>query len=487
MRQILKRLLKMVAGYGAVQWAGPFLSFLFTPIITRILNPNDYGVADFILTVASAIGTLALFAQPQALTTHFNDKPHDLEWQRTLTGSSIALSCCIGIPIGLIVFLLAGSIAQITFPGYTHLYQIISITVIFGICSGILTAAAQAALCVRWGMIFGLVAILGTVGGNVLFIIILRLGATGMVLTTVSTGIALGVAGVISMRTQVGRPDPAIMHILLLSGAVLLPTMIAAWALNVIDRFFLIQYVSTDSLGHYAIANKIASLLGVFMSPLYAAWTPLALSIHHDPQAKERYAIVSRYIIGIALLAGLGLGLFAPEILIILTRASYLPAAPYVGFLAYVHIFSAFGTVLYTSALAEKQLKSISLTTIAGAAINVLMNFLLIPTYGVWGATIATVIGYAVPFVSLYFVLRRRISVPYPAITLIVALAIQFMLLIAGIFMPPLNFPLHITMKLILFAVLPISFLVLGMIKPTELKQALTIFRTKLVDRIRPV
>jgi hypothetical protein len=62
MRQTLQRLAKMVAGYGMVQWAGPFLSLIFTPIITRILTPEDYGVADYVSTVGAAIGTVALLA-----------------------------------------------------------------------------------------------------------------------------------------------------------------------------------------------------------------------------------------------------------------------------------------------------------------------------------------------------------------------------------------------------------------------------------------
>ena len=33
MRETLKRLTKMTAGYGMVQWAGPIVSLIFTPII----------------------------------------------------------------------------------------------------------------------------------------------------------------------------------------------------------------------------------------------------------------------------------------------------------------------------------------------------------------------------------------------------------------------------------------------------------------------
>ncbi len=473
MRVILKRLAKMMTGYGAVQWAGPFLSFIFTPIITRILTPSDYGVADFVLTVASAVGTVALFALPQALTAHFNDQTTD-DWKRHIIGSALAASWIIGIPIGLALIVFAPQVAQSTFgnPSYIPLFRLVGATVAFGVCSTVLTTAAQAWLRVRWGMLLSATAILMTVLGNVLYIIVLRLGATGMVLTAVTTGVTTGLVALVMMRHTVGSPSKAIMGILFRSGGLLFPTMISAWALQVIDRFFLVQYVTTASLGHYAIANKIASLLYVAMAPLYLAWTPLALSMQHDdPIVRQRYAIMARYIIGAVLAAALGLGLFATEILIVFTRTPYLPAAPYVGFLAYVHVFSGISTVLYTSALAGKQLKAISTTTIAGAVVNVLLNFILIPPYGVWGATVATVIGYAVPTISLYLLLRTRFPVPYPVWRVAGALGAQFILLGIGLFVPPIGLVLRVTIKLIIFVLLPLSFVLLGVITPYEIRQ----------------
>ena len=81
MRQVLKRLTRMTVGYGAVQWAGPALSLIFTPILTRILAPSDYGVADYVLTISAFASTMALFALPQALSAHYNDKPDDPHWR----------------------------------------------------------------------------------------------------------------------------------------------------------------------------------------------------------------------------------------------------------------------------------------------------------------------------------------------------------------------------------------------------------------------
>jgi O-antigen/teichoic acid export membrane protein len=470
MRETLKRLTKMTAGYGMVQWAGPILSFIFTPIITRILAPADYGVADYVLSVSSAASILALFALPQALAAHFNNHP-EIAWQRRITGSALTLALIFGAGAGLLIFILAPTIAQLSFGNqqYVHLFRLVGVAFVFGVSGAILTGAAQLALRVRWGMVFSLTSIICTVFGNIVFIVVLRLGAAGMLLTPILTGTVLSGVALVMTRQIIGPPARATMGLLLHSGALLLPASAATWALQMIDRFFLVNYVSTTELGYYAIANKIAGLLYVVMAPIYAAWTPLALAMQDDPQARDRYAIMSRYFVGIALAASLALSLFATEILLVMTRPAYVPAAPYAGVLAYVQVFSGIGTLLYTGALASKQLKTVSWVVMVGAGVNIFLNMALIPSFGLWGATIATVIGVAVPQGLLYVLLQRVYPIPYPIGKLLAALAVQVILVIVALHVPPLHFLIRLALKMAIFLLLPLAFVALGMITPFEM------------------
>ena len=493
MRDILKRFSKMVVGYGAIQWAGPLLSFLLFPLITRMLEVGDYGVADVILTFASGTITLAVFAQPSALTTHFNDQP-DEGWKRRITGSALMLSILLAVPLAIGLAVLSPTLLQESFGNqqYVYLLRWVAAGMIFGVSAAVLPAAAQAGLRVRWGIVLSVVTILTNTVGNLLFIVVLRLGVAGLVMTPILNSILVTLVGALLMRRNIGRPSLATMKLLFISGATLLPTLASGWILQMADRVFLLNYLTQDvaqSMGYYATANRVAALLGVVMTPLYAAWTPLALSIAHQPFAKERFASVARYLIGAALLAALGLGLFATEFLQVLARPSYVPAALYVGFLGYVHVFSAFGTILTTGALAAKQLKAVSLSVLAGAATNIVLNFVLIPSYGVWGATWATVLSYIVPQVLLYLRLRTHYPVPYPIGKLLAALGVQFVLLVIGVLLPPLFLPVRVLIKALLWAVLPAFLLISGFITPFEVEQARNFVSnqwSRWMGRVRP-
>jgi O-antigen/teichoic acid export membrane protein len=481
MRHTLQRFSRITLGYGLVQWAGPFLSLIFTPIITRFLSPADYGVADYILTISSALSTLAAFALPQALVAHYNDHM-DADWHQRLTGSALTISLATSLSIGAVLFLAAPRIAYWSFgdESYTYLFQLLGATFVFGILGSLLTTAAQADLRVRWGMAISLTTILCTVFGNVVFIVILRLGVVGMILTPVTTGIAVFVVSMSLTHPLISRPSSPFAKLLLRSSTLLLPTVMSAWMLQVVDRLFLINYVSTTELGYYSIANKIASLLGVALTPLYTAWTSLALAIQHEAEASQRYMTMSRLLVAVALTGSLALGLFATEILIVLTRAPYLPAAPYVGLLTYIYVFTTINVTLNVGGYITKQLVSISGAVMAGAGVNFILNLILIPRYGVWGATISTAIGYGASTVLLYWRMRSRWQVAYPMRLFMTALGMQFVLLMAGTLIPPMAFVPRVALKLLDLALLPIAFIMLGLITRAEVRQAWLLVRKRL-------
>ena len=195
---------------------------------------------------------------------------------------------------------------------------------------------------------------------------------------------------------------------------------------------------------------------------------------------KDRYITLARYLVGTALVASLGLGLFATEILIVLTRAEYLPAAPYVGVLTYIHVITALGTMLTVNQMAHKRLTQLGVITVIGAVANLILNAVLIPRFGVRGAAIATILGMAVPVGLGYLESRQRRALPYPMRMFALAMFVQVLLLGMGSWVPAIYFPIRIGLKLGLFALLPIVFAFIGLISREELHHGLLFAQNRL-------
>ena len=80
----------------------------------------------------------------------------------------------------------------------------------------------------------------------------------------------------------------------------------------------------------------------------------------------------------------------------ILYSEDFFAAWRFVPILVIANVFNIMASFMGTIYTASKKTKMLSISTMIGAAGNILMNFMLIPSMGAMGAAIATAISYAV-------------------------------------------------------------------------------------------
>ena len=78
-----------------------------------------------------------------------------------------------------------------------------------------------------------------------------------------------------------------------------------------------------------------------------------------------------------------------------LSGDSFLEPSPILKILIWSGVFVSIGNVIRAQIVAEDLQKYLIITTIVGALINVILNYYLIPVYGMNGAAIAFVISFA--------------------------------------------------------------------------------------------
>jgi len=156
-------------------------------------------------------------------------------------------------------------------------------------------------------------------------------------------------------------------------------------------------------VGLYAIANKLASMVYVAMSPVWAAWWPIALEMAGRPEAPRQFARIFEYFLAAGFMLALGVGLFAPEILQVFARDVYVPAAPYaLALLAYNGPIGFAFAFLQVGLISRKRTGLTSLAFLVSAATNIILNLILLPRFGVWGAVGATLAAGVVQTVLLF-------------------------------------------------------------------------------------
>ena len=157
----------------------------------------------------------------------------------------------------------------------------------------------------------------------------------------------------------------------------------------------------------------------------YQAWQMSAISENEDKQVSGFYAQVFSAYSSIMFIGSAGVTLFGKLILTLLTMFSenaegYMEAFHYSPILIASVLFQCFCQFLSTIYSARKKTLNSFWTSFADAALNIALNFLLIPKYGIYGAAAATLASYFVCFVIRMFDARRYIHFKFIVVRFVI-------------------------------------------------------------------
>jgi hypothetical protein len=112
---------------------------------------------------------------------------------------------------------------------------------------------------------------------------------------------------------------------LLRFGAPTVPADAAVFALNVVDRAWLLRADSPAAAGVYAVSVKLATLVIVAVRGFQYAWPPLAYSIADEDEARHLYALVTTAYVIVTGLVVAGLTLLGRWVVRLLTAPRSIP------------------------------------------------------------------------------------------------------------------------------------------------------------------
>jgi O-antigen/teichoic acid export membrane protein len=195
------------------------------------------------------------------------------------------------------------------------------------------------------------------------------------------------------------------------------------------------------------------------------AWPGFAYSIEDEGEARNTYAFVLTYLVTIASWAALGLGLLAPWLVRLLapTNEAFWPGERVVAPLAFAAALFA-GYIVVSIGIGRARRTGFNwVVTGTAAAVNIGLNAVLVPKYGMEGAAAAAVVAFAVLFVFMSAHAQRIYPVPYQWRRVITALATAGALIVAG---KAADVPLAAAIALAL--AYPLILLPLGFYLPVE-------------------
>jgi O-antigen/teichoic acid export membrane protein len=436
----VKNVVRDVVVYGAGDVLLRGATLITLPLYTRYLRPSDYGAMSLVLALSTFATAFLIMGLDVAFARYYFEAK-TFEQKRALTSTVLMFVSGWGVLVTLLLLPFTGAFSRWAFGTDTHstlfAFALIGapLVLVNQLLGQILRNEFKA-------LLFSALAAASstlTVGASLFFVVVLGLGVKGIFLGTI-----VGAASVLPIRLVLARGyfarqfDLRILWRLILFGLPLVPTAIAWWVFDLSDRLVLGKFSSLSELGLYTVAVSVANALALFTSALGQAWSPHAFRVYTEtPElAAAFYGRTLTYLLVSFGVLCVGVTAFSRPALDVLTTQRFHPAAQAVGPLALG--FVAWATIQVTGSGISllKKTTYYAIYSWVAAALNVGLNILLVPRFGMIAAAWTTFGAYLTLTIAYLITGQRLWPIEYEGRRAVSASLVIFGFTIAFIHVP---------------------------------------------------
>jgi O-antigen/teichoic acid export membrane protein len=406
-----------VYGLGSVMQTA--LGLVLIPLYTRYYTTDMYGVLTIVMLVGTLAGALFFFGGSSALARSYYD--YDAPTSRRVAVGTALWITLAGAVLQVVIGSMAArplSVALFRTPDYApH----IALALASSACTFV---NALFLLILRFERRSTLVVILNVASlvvttALILWLLVgLQLGVMAPILGGLMSQMALMAALMWACRAQLtllaSRRE---FDLQLRFGLVAVAIGLTYYVLDSVDRLFIVRYCSLSDVGVYSLGYKIGMIIHViFILPFSQVWAPMRMQYRDDPTSGELYKTVLTYYWIIGLLATCGVSIFARELLMVVAgRPDYLPAYRVVPLVMLAHLFYGVINVIDFGIILTRKVSYQIYIFAGGVALNVGLNFALVPRFGYMAAAYTTLASYVAVAAVVYLVANRLHPLPIDA------------------------------------------------------------------------
>jgi O-antigen/teichoic acid export membrane protein len=456
MAGLFRRLLASTVAYQVPSIVSSLLALVTIRLYTGHLSPADYGYAETLLTAIILASIVLRFGMGEAFVRFWFDDA-DRERRLRLARTATAWTMYTATAATLVGLAFAGPLSELLLD---HRDATLMSFGLLGLWAFTNLEMAYALLRVEERLLAYVAASLAnivlTVALTVTLVVITDHGARGYVLGNYAASTVVLVAMWVGLRDRVSLRPPRGTEALLRFGAPTVPADAAAFALNVVDRAYLLRAESPAAAGRYALAAKLSTIVIVAVRGFQAAWPPLAYSVTDETQAARLYARVTTAYVAVTGIVVVGVTLVGRwAVRLLAADASFYGAADALPWVALGWALYGLVLVLVTVAGRAKVTSRNFPATAAGLVVNVVLLVALVDPLGIAGAGVALCGAYVVILLVLHLLTRQLFPVPFERRRLTAAVLVLAVVAVGGELLLPTHGAVGLMSRLALLACTP--------------------------------
>lgn len=442
------------------------LSLILVPLYTSYLTTAEYGISDLItITVTLLIPIFTLGIQDAVLRFALDEKykksdVFTIALKIILFGAlpvlaATMMAACLNLPQLSNTFLMFFFIMYLTnalnntVSLFCRAVNKVNVIVVSSILNSLITLIANVVFLTifKWGLV-------GYLSAN-------TIGAVFALLYCFFAGKLYKYIKPISQKNVIKE--------MIAFSFPLIFSVISWWINNASSRYILTWMSGVAASGIFAVAYKIPNLLAVFQNIFSQAWSISAIK-EFDKNDTDHFIGNTYTMVNFSLIIVCSIIMICNVLIArILYSNDFFVAWQYVPPLLMSVLFNAMSLFIGSIFTAVKDTKTLSISTIIGAAINIICNFIFIHFWDVYGAVFATMIGYAIVLLVRHIILRKHIIMKIKwkrDLFVYFLLELQMMFALFG--------GRYIFLQIVIFAIISISY-------KAEIKNAINLIVQKFV------
>lgn len=480
MQANVKYFIKHSLVYGISSIAQKASGIILIPVFTKFLTTTEFGQQGILIVTITIFSQILLLGQGQSIVRYSNIEEYQQK-KKSVFFTLLAFITAISV-----LFIVAGIPFISTFASFFEdsvafreyleicLY-IIALTNINYLLANKLRADERSTLFT----ISGVAKLLAILIAGVYLVAFENWGVKGVLYSNL-VGEILGLIIVVPylFREIEFKFDTDVFKESLKFGAPLIFSGLAMNLLNWSDRYILKLLTAYSTLGLYELAYKVAGILNMFfIVPFSLTLLPIAYKFYKQEGDKLFYSKILTFFSFVMFWAGLALSIYAKEIVqLFALDPSYYPAYEIVPLLTLSYCVFGMSLVTALGLYLTGKTNSVAVISIVCSAINIGLNFLLIPYWGMTAAALNTLIAFLILVILTTVVSNKYYKISFEYFRLIKIIGASILLYFTAVFFSNYGLTVNIILKLVVLVLFPVTLIALGFFKKDELEQAKTMF-----------
>lgn len=408
-----KKFLEDLGVLWITQFINALSGLIILPIITKLLGAENYGVWIQILVTIGLIAPIATLGLPFALVRFLAGEKNKEKIQDDIWSVFTLIS---GVAVVIALILVFFSFPVSKFLGVDKIFVLISaLIIIFECLSQTLGNIFRAFQQIKKISVIGIAGKLAE-SGMVILSIFLGYGLFGAILSILIVKIIgfIVVSAIVIKEIGIKIPKFWRMKEYLLFGLPGIIGSISSWITQSSDRYFIGVFLGTLFVGYYSPAYTLGCILTFLIGPIVYL-LPATLSKYHDGNETEKVenymAYSLKYFLVIAVPSVFGLSVLSKQLLTIFSTYSIAQNSYFVTpFVALSMLFMGVCGIIGQSISLKKKTHIEGIIILIAAVLNLGLNFILVPYFGLLGAAITTLLAYAFILIATWYYSSKKLS-----------------------------------------------------------------------------